>query len=106
MEILKTLTFILCLLYTGFLAVNWTNKNTKNTLIKILTTVVFLVGVPGLITVLKTSQFDYLYNINIIYPATLGVIFLFSRENDSFAVAFKLFSLVIVGLAISYFIIL
>jgi len=106
MEILKTLTFVLCLLYTGFLAVTWTSKNTKNTLIKILTTVIFLVGVPGLITILKTSQFDYLYNINVIYPAMLGAIFLFSRDNNSFAIAFKFFSLVIVGLAISYFIIL
>jgi hypothetical protein len=103
MEIIKTCIFAVCLLYTGFISVVWSAKNTGNTLVKLISTAVFLLGIPGLIGVIQTANFNYMYNINIIYPAAIAAFFLFTRGMKTIDLLFKGISLIILGLAITYF---
>jgi hypothetical protein len=106
MEIFQTFVFTTCLLYNGFFSVIWSTKNALNTVIKVFSTMIFLLGVPGLIGILKTSNFDYLYHFNIIYPATIATFFVFTRGNDTLALIFRSISLAVVGLAVAYFFVL
>jgi hypothetical protein len=103
MEIIKSCIFATCLLYTGFISVVWSTKNTGNTLVKLVSTAVFLLGIPGLIGAVQAANFNYLYNINIIYPAVIAAFFLFLRGIKTIDLIFKGLSLLILGLAITYF---
>lgn len=103
MEIIKTSIFATCLLYTGFISVVWSTKNTLNTLIKLVSTAVFLLGIPGLIGVIQVANYNYLHNLNIIYPAVIATAFLFLRGISTIDLVFKGMSLLILGLAITYF---
>jgi hypothetical protein len=98
----KAFTFAICLLYTGFLAAIWTSKDALNTLLKVATAVVFLLGIPGLMGILKNGEFHYLMNLNIIYPGLIAGLFIFSRDSNTFAIIFKFISIVIIGSGIAY----